>query len=171
MTPHEELVERAAIWLARRCPVVVTELVSTRETPDAIGWTTDGFSVLVEVKVSRNDFRQDEQKTHRRLKKYGYGMGDAKYYLAPKGMLEADDLPDGWGLLEPYRRHCKTVLEAKRTVTKTMGHRNEIGLLLSLLRRFGPHPVSGVAVRAYTIKSDDKRPRATARWLPFEEKA
>lgn len=168
MTPHDELVERAALWLAVRCPVVVTELVSSgMETPDAIGWATSGHSTLVECKISRSDFRRDAHKAGRRLAKYGYGMGDKRYYLAPKGMIDPDELPAGYGLLEPFRRHCKLVIACDRPApSKSRGTRDEFGVLLSLLRRFGPNPVPGMNVRAYTFKNDG-RPRAALHYLPL----
>lgn len=63
---HSDLVILAAIWLRKhhRCSVVLTEIVSRSDIiPDAIGWRVDGrWSVLVECKVSRSDFRRDRSK-------------------------------------------------------------------------------------------------------------
>ncbi len=97
---HAELVERAERWLrnSRGCSVVVTRpCVMALENPDALGFNASGFSTLVECKASRADFRRDKDKWHRR----GTGIGNRRYYLAPAGLVSADEVPDGWGLL-----HC-----------------------------------------------------------------
>lgn len=99
---HAELVERAAKWLrnTRRCGVVLTEAGGGWEIPDAIGWRVGGrFSVLVECKASRADFLRDAKKAHR-LHGDTMGVGRERVYMAPAGMLRADEIPAGWGLVE-----------------------------------------------------------------------
>ena len=54
--------------------------------------------VLVEVKVSRADFRADLAKPHRRDP--ALSGGTYRYYLAPAGLLAVDELPPRWGLIE-----------------------------------------------------------------------
>ena len=83
---------------------VLTECgaAGARERPDAIGWNTFGESMLIEVKVSRDDFLREwtrvDKKAYRRS---GFGVGRRRFYLAPVGMIRADDLrATGWGLLE-----------------------------------------------------------------------
>ena len=67
---HEQLVERAGRWLrgTMRCNVVLLEpgYGSVGEIPDAIGWTSDGVSIVVECKASRSDFLADRNKPARR---------------------------------------------------------------------------------------------------------
>ncbi|MFT0546998.1 hypothetical protein ACMHYO_11720 [Allopusillimonas ginsengisoli] len=107
---HKAYCALAVKWLKRPksaggpgCAVAVSECASgwVGERPDAIGFRftghapTDG-SVLVEVKVSRADFLADAKKPHRS----GDGLGSWRYYMAPKGLIQVDDLPPGWGLLE-----------------------------------------------------------------------
>lgn len=58
---HAQLVTVAARWLGRRCSVVLTELQTSGEAPDAIGWS-HRQSTLVECKVSRSDFLSDRRK-------------------------------------------------------------------------------------------------------------
>lgn len=100
---HAELVSLAVRWLwkRRRCHVVLSEKGGI-EVPDAIGWETWKNSILVECKTSRSDFRRDAKKPSRRFPKTG--LGRERYYLAPAGMLSPNELPEGWGLLEPTGR-------------------------------------------------------------------
>jgi len=97
---HSLLVNAARDWLrsTQRCRVVAIELDALLdEIPDAIGWSSNARSILVECKISRADFRADQKKTSRQL--IG-GMGLEKYYMTPKGMINPSELPEGWGLVE-----------------------------------------------------------------------
>ncbi|KAF1009509.1 MAG: hypothetical protein GAK28_00147 [Luteibacter sp.] len=99
---HDELVERAGIWLRRvaGCKVVMTEisaLCRSGEIPDAIGWREAG-TVLVEAKATRGDFLADRNKAFRRDP--SQGMGALRYFMAPEGLIKVDELPERWGLLE-----------------------------------------------------------------------
>ena len=67
------------------------------EQPDAIGWRY-GLTLLCEAKVSRADFLADRKKPWRARPELG--MGDWRFYVAPAGMLQPDEIPEGWGLLE-----------------------------------------------------------------------
>jgi hypothetical protein len=78
-----------------------------KEHPDAIGWTRDGRSIVIECKVNRSDFTEEwrrvERKEFRRTP--GQGMGVERYYLAPCGVLdrhEDADMAMGWGFLNFY---------------------------------------------------------------------
>lgn len=99
-TMHDALVLKAERWLRNLgCAAVVRDPFNTpltRETPDAIGWL-DGLSVLVEVKTSRSDFLADFKKPFRLHPETG--MGDWRFYMCPPGVIHADDLPNGWGLV------------------------------------------------------------------------
>ncbi|MEM7788948.1 MAG: hypothetical protein AAF594_14595 [Bacteroidota bacterium] len=99
---HDALVKRALVYLRRRrCVIYGTEVNATSEVPDAIGWTCWGESVVVECKASRADFLADAKKPHRGPE---VGMGSERLYLAPDGLLDAGELPDGWGLVEARGR-------------------------------------------------------------------
>ena len=130
---HEGLVRRLAAWLknTKRNTVVVSEL-STRngETPDVIGWIGGAASTLIERKVSRADFLADRKKWFRRHE--DAGMGDVRYVAAPKGLLRAEEMPDGWGLLEVDDRFVR---EAATPTRKEASKRNECVVLMSVLRR------------------------------------
>lgn len=107
---HADLVKLAHGWLTRPhskkgpgCTIAVTETQNgiSSEVPDALGWRPFGSrrgSILVEVKVSRQDFLADKNKPHR--KDENKGMGVFRYYLAPKGVITEADLPAKWGLIE-----------------------------------------------------------------------
>ena len=130
---HRELVRRMAKWLkySRQMTVVVSEL-STRnsETPDVIGWKGGAHSILVECKMSRSDFFADSNKPCRRAG--GLGMGDVRYYAAPKGVLSENDMPPLWGLLEVDEHRVRVALEASH---QDADKRSECVVLMSALRR------------------------------------
>lgn len=96
---HSELCLRAQRWLrSNGCAVTVIDLATAAgEQADVIGWRY-GLTALCEVKVSRSDFLADRKKPWRRHPEQG--MGDWRFYVAPAGLLRADEMPQGWGLLE-----------------------------------------------------------------------
>lgn len=110
---HQHLVAKGERWLrSQGCSVVFADLVAntaTGESPDLIGWRggeTHPVSILVEAKVSRQDFREDLKKHFRYS---ASGMGDWRFYLVPQGLVTVNELPEGWGLLElSGRRILKT---------------------------------------------------------------
>ncbi|CAM3656982.1 adenylosuccinate synthase [Bordetella flabilis] len=117
-TLHRSLCEIAVRWLKRArsaggpgCAVAVSECKTGHdgEIPDAIGFRHTGYaptdgSVLIEVKVSRADFLADARKHHRKAG----GVGSWRYYMAPEGLIDPAELPDGWGLLQVNPRgHVK----------------------------------------------------------------
>lgn len=101
---HDDLVARGHAWLKKMgCSIVLHELVtnvSGGEIPDVIGWR-QGISILIECKVSRNDFSADRHKWFRKFP--DRGMGDWRFYLCPVGLVVKDEVPPGWGLLEATR--------------------------------------------------------------------
>jgi len=138
---HQELVKIAARWLrnTEKCSVVICELRSQTEEPDAIGWKSR-LSTLVECKMTHGDFLADRNKLAR--KKFGglsavAGMGVYRYYLSPEGVISQGELPDGWGLLEvSFVGRITRVVDARMWAQSPMAIRGELGLVLSALRRF-----------------------------------
>lgn len=128
---HKQLVNRAAAWLRNYgCTIVITELNTlARETPDAFGYKT-GRSILVECKASRSDFLADKKKSFRICPEYG--MGDKRYFMVPYGLVKADELPEGWGLLEVSE---KRVYHTKQATTVRPNKHAETILLASVIRR------------------------------------
>lgn len=137
---HAALIRLGAAWLRgrsrRRCTVVLADFrsVSTTEQPDVIGWTVGGWSVLIEAKTSRSDFKRDANKCHRRSGRAG--MGQERYYLAPAGLLTVADLPDGWGFLEaPGFGRVRVVVPSVPKALEFARCRDELPMVLAALRR------------------------------------
>jgi hypothetical protein len=132
---HAQLIEKAVRWLrAYRCGVVLSEQAcASGEVPDAIGWKQACHSVLVECKVTRGDFLADRAKPCRlRPEK---GVGSERFYLTPPNLLQAEDLPPGWGLLELRRGRVAMLKAAAKNLRSAAGFRYEMNLLLASLRR------------------------------------
>lgn len=116
---HKDLCSLAVAWLQRPfsrtgpgCTVAVSETANwiNGEIPDAIGWrpyrAARSGSVVIEVKVSRADFLADASKRHR--VDASAGMGAYRYFLAPEGLIDVEELPEKWGLIEANSRgHLK----------------------------------------------------------------
>lgn len=136
---HAELVDRAFLYLNTvGCSVRFRErVVSARENPDAIGFGGRQFSVLIECKSSRADFLADKQKFFRQ--RPAEGMGSKRYFMAPVGMLQPNDIPTGWGLLEVYEKTPKRARRVREAVKpEPFYERNreaEIRYLVSAIRR------------------------------------
>ncbi|HYA25935.1 MAG TPA: hypothetical protein VEF05_17360, partial [Terriglobales bacterium] len=132
---HSQLVQKAVQWLrCYRCGVILSEQACTSgEMPDAIGWKRACHSVLVECKISRADFLADRDKPFRQ--KSQLGMGCERFYLTPAGLLRAEELPEGWGLLQYRNRDVTVVRPAAKDLRTAVGFRHEMNLLLASLRR------------------------------------
>jgi len=147
---HDDLVAIAAQWLQRnRCPVVITELVSSGEIPDAFGYCHTGLTTLIECKASRSDFLSDHKKTFRRYA--DQGLGRYRYYLAPKGVIDPTDLPERWGLITVNEnRRTRRVVHAEFHEMRERAQRREIGFLVSAMRRMASD-AKGINVKLYMI--------------------
>lgn len=150
---HDELVEAASMWLQKTCAVVVTELATSGEEPDAIGWQGT-HSTLVECKATRSDFLADRRKGFRIHP--DSGIGAHRYYLTPKGLVDPQELPPRWGLLELHEGRVRSVLKSEYFSETNCRH--ELGILLSCIRRLGVRKEGGCSIRCYTIET---RNRAT----------
>jgi len=132
---HSQLITRAIAWLrSYGCGIVLSEQACVSgETPDAIGWKRRCRSVVVECKTSRADFFADLNKPFR---KNGEGLGCERFYMVPRGLVAAEEMPDGWGLLQCNGRKVEVVLRPPRHNHRTpTGLMNEMNLLLASLRR------------------------------------
>lgn len=150
---HADLVSAAAKWLQKKCPVVITELATIGEEPDAIGWRGT-YSILVECKAGMSDFYADRQKPFRADP--SRGIGHQRFFLTPAGLVTPDKLPENWGLLEYDGKRVKQVRESG--YFEAANARHEIGILLSTLRRVGLAATHGVSIKHYTFPT---RNRAT----------
>ncbi len=133
---HDELVERAVKWLKStgRCGVAVPELVTyCDESPDAIGWRSEGqICVLIECKASRSDFLSDKKKFFRKHPEEG--VGNKRYFMTPPGLIDPKELPENWGLLEV---NSKQVRKVRESGDHCIGWENykSMRMMYSLLRR------------------------------------
>lgn len=133
---HAQLVQKAIAWLrGYGCSVVLSEQAcASGEMPDAIGWKRTQHSVVVECKVSRADFLADRVKPFRQ--KPEKALGCERFYLTAPGLLRAEELPEGWGLLECGRgRVCKVQPSSLKSLRSAQGMKYEMNLLLASLRR------------------------------------
>ena len=134
---HAQLVRLAEQWLRKRyrCGIVLSEQsCASGETPDVIGWKGSCRSIVIECKISRADFFADREKPFR--KRPEAGMGCERFYLGPQGMIKADELPAGWGLLECKGREISVAVRPRRQSQRTeTGLMWEMNLLLASLRR------------------------------------
>jgi hypothetical protein len=122
---HTQLVRLASNWLknTQRCHLVASEVVtSISECPDAIGWYTHGWSILVECKTSRADFQADQKKYFRH---HSTGLGQERYYLTQPGLLRPHELPEDWGLLEAHTYSSGSRGHYVRVIHKAGRNRNE----------------------------------------------
>ncbi len=133
---HAQLVQKAIAWLrSYRCSVVLSEQAcASGEMPDAIGWKRTQHSVVVECKVSRADFLADRAKPFRI--KPEIGLGCERFYLTIPELLQVEELPSGWGLLECQRGRVRMVHPASpKNMRSAQGMKYEMNLLLASLRR------------------------------------
>lgn len=155
---HPELVNYATRWLGSSyksaanyghgpCGIIITELSAATwggEIPDAIGFIP-GKSILIECKVSIQDFKADKQKIFRKMP--DFGMGDYRWFLAPEGVIPEWALPKHWGLIEVKEQEkMQVVRDAEYQVSNKD---SEITLLISAMRRIEIIPDKNVAIKTY----------------------
>ena len=140
---HSELVEIGYKWCKNKCSVVVTEIVSVNswgEIPDVIGFNSIG-TFLLEAKTSLSDFYKDSNKDCRKI--IENGMGDWRFYIAEKGLISVDKLPNGWGLIEiNENKNARTVFNPfgkgniySKWKRNKKCQKGELQLIYSILRR------------------------------------
>ncbi|HEC60898.1 MAG TPA: hypothetical protein ENI27_01435 [bacterium] len=138
---HAELVDRAVKWLKNTigCRVVLSEFMAytySGETPDAIGWKMI-YSIMVECKANRADFRADSKKRARFDDMPA--MGHYRFYLTTPGLIAADEIRDGWGVYEVHDKRVIYVHGRKYSnaaaVPFASDRRSEVSMLVSALSR------------------------------------
>lgn len=136
---HYQLCLEGAKWLKKNAEhwetpwkYIAVELVCYG-TENADVWATNGWSsIVVEVKTSRADFKADFKKRYRQEEWRDQVPGNYRYFLAPKGLISPDDLPEGHGLLEwDGEKITRTHSAEFREVT----NRADLIYLCSILRR------------------------------------
>jgi len=158
---HNLLVDLGRKWLmSRGCVVVVTEPRSgwkntTNEEPDVIGWEADGTCWVLEAKTSRSDFHADRKKEWRDT---GVGLGNRRCYVCPEGLLRAEELPFGWGLIElPVSNDYRNPRLKQRHHGQAFEHNERESLisLVSACRRIGSRD-SRVTCTHYRVSNKGK---------------
>ena len=165
-TTHAGLIKKAEKWLYNntlyknkyRCNVVFPELVTwCRETPDLLGWCRGrATTVLIEVKVSRGDFKADKKKSFRRKGWEDNGLGNFRFYCSPYGMIREEEVPSSWGLLY-LSKTGKRIKLVKPAEYQKANIKEEYKFLLSVVRRFkATASINGSDFKTY-LDYKDKR--------------
>lgn len=149
---HAQLVEIGRRFLMRKHALVITEIGTIDEEPDALGWS-DGLSTLIEAKATVNDFYSDSRKSFRRNAESG--VGNFRYYLTPKGLVKnPEKLRDGWGLLETTGVRINCIKKSK--FFDKINCKQERRILTSAFRRLGQTAPEGVSCKAYYIHTGNR---------------
>jgi hypothetical protein len=159
---HAELVEIGYKWLLRNksiksnldfympCQLALKEISTyNTELPDVIGFRMD-YSILIECKASRNDFLADAKKDFR-INPIN-GMGAVRFFLANKGIIKVEELPNGWGLLEVEKNNVIILKHAE--YLEKYNIQAEKMLLLTLLKRIAHFNLMDV-INDTRLKKDD----------------
>jgi hypothetical protein len=92
------------------------------------GWESDffaisrsGYSIEVEIKISRGDFKNDFKKTHfNNIPKHDFIADITKvnkpnklYFACPDGLIKSDEIPIKYGLIYVKDNCAKVIKEAK----------------------------------------------------------
>jgi len=161
---HADLVELGRKWMFKRAPVVITEVKACAEEPDVFGLYAKitktingrkegGFgNALIECKASRADFLSDFKKSFRQNPEIG--IGKLRYYLAPKGLISVNELPNGWGLLETSGKRIKIVKLSSEFIE--YNHEREMTIIVSTLRRLNIPDGEHCSIRTYTYKTKNR---------------
>lgn len=99
---HGQLVTLGARWLRyeKNCSIVIEEPATAGFVkPDVMGFQIYS-SMMIEVKVSKNDFLADKKK-----KGYNQKLADYNYYLVPADLIKPEEVRENWGLI--YARSGK----------------------------------------------------------------
>ena len=86
----------------RKYKYVAVELCTWgSENTDVWGLGNFNDSAIIEVKVSRADFKADQKKWCRSEQAASSGLqaGRFRWYLCPEGVIHKEELPNKWGLL------------------------------------------------------------------------
>ena len=153
---HKKLIEIGRVYLLNhqisgmcKSSIVATEItIPCGECADVIGWA-NGNSVLLEAKTSRQDFKKDFKKWFRMNPEQG--LGDLRVYIAPKGLIKLDELPENWGLIEVNEKGRPKMV--KKPVKQSGNKKAEILVLSSLLKRIGKNAPEGVSIKCYSYET------------------
>ena len=98
--------------------------------------STGNKATAYEIKVSRSDFKRDTYDKQRGARLYS----DKFFYVAPKGMIKTEEIPDWAGLMEAkwytyYGGESRIIFETTIPAPKRDKEPPSWGLLCSILRK------------------------------------
>ena len=129
---HNDLILLGFRHLNRDSFLIGSEFGTKTERPDIFAYSRKRKTTVVEVKISRADFQADLRKPHRHQPG---GLGNFRFYLAPFGLLDPDELPDGWGLMAVKRGRVYRIKESKEFESNTG---DEMWLIAKMLMMSNP---------------------------------
>lgn len=132
------------------------------------------LKVAYEIKASRADFLREMKQPNKRAA--AEKLADECYFVAPHGLIAADEIPEGWGLIVMNKGGLRMVKQAKQRRIETL----PISFVLSIARRSSePAPELPAAIWVYAgqeIPADklreiaDQATRATIRDAEWKAK-
>jgi hypothetical protein len=173
---HADLCIATATRFVKDGRLALYEYKSTAsaEEPDVLVFNTNG-TVLYEIKMSRADFLADRKKECRKKYILPYGveyarkkneqeylkfhryhpeeflkqaphLGNERYFVCPHGMIQTEELYEGWGLCwyKDGKFYCK-----KTSAKFRSDLRRENNLLTHGFRRFASGDHTGILVNTY----------------------
>jgi hypothetical protein len=75
------------------------------------------------------------------------GVGCQRWFLTIKGIIKENEIPAKWGLLEVTEK--KRIKVIKNAELQDSDYRNEINMLVSMIRRLNTVPDNHVAIKKY----------------------
>ncbi len=175
---HDDLVLRALVFakIGLNCLVAGKDIGASingrNEIADVWGYTvvhshaklrSKYGSWLFEIKASRSDFLADLKKQHRQPGVDALGRWRV-YYAAP-GIIRPDEVPDGWGLIEPWGeyRHRYLVLPRPFSVSVPALHA-ELKIASRLSREW--EMLQSQAIELIDLDEGEEAPERTA-WRQY----
>lgn len=138
---HDDLVIRGVKWFKNnqnsemRFPIILPEYKCyANSIPDVIGLNHHSTAVI-ECKVSRADYFADNNKGHRH---YRTQLGNYRYYLVPIGLINIDEVNEGWGLLYCHE-HKITIEKESQYFPIDTTRPQEYQVMYSIIRRLMSH--------------------------------
>lgn len=92
------------------------------------------FSLCVEVKMTRGEFTRSLKKKNNLY--YDNGCGTYRYYLCPDGVININELPDGWGLIN-YNYDEQNLTIVKESTEFDCKYRSDMMILSSFIKKLG----------------------------------
>lgn len=190
---HRQLCEIGSKWLKRSqsqnghgCHIAIIEAACYGENPDVIGFR-HGYdrngAIVLEAKTSRSDFLADRKKPHRQV---GFGMGRWRYYICPEGLIDCNELPEGWGLVYVNARgHIKIICGAMYNASKTgweleqnfyawqfhqHDYNMEMAVLAMALARFGDDVEEAIYAKRHSSRLEMALQKTQHKLLAAEQK-